>query len=638
MTGQKRVAVAKSRNKGESKLAADGGPAARAGALLSTAAAAGARAKGRSTIAMLILTPALLALLFPPFYCYLLAPFALVPLALCVVRRPMRWRYAGLYYLSGVAFFLPNLYWIGPVTWLGYVLLALFCALYFPVFAFGLHRLVNGLRVPAMIAVPVLWTAIEYLRGTLVQGGFPWFLLGNSLAPRPLFIQIADLAGVWGVSFFIAMLNGLFVDLLRLPLFKDRRFNPTLGRMIATAVVVTAFVIIYGMFRLRRNTLTIGPRVAVIQDDIPQRLDNQMPSDEIFARYEKLARQAAQALPKPDLVAWPETMADGPLNPEFLHMPPSHLSEAGLEVLHNSLKADSTLRQLTDSTGACMLVGSSGLSFDENTHLPQRQNITLLYLPGEGQSPDYYAKVHLVPFGEYIPFRGLPLIGKYMVYIADVHSKDSSIPIDYSNTPGTRWTRFQLPATQVAEVPGSAPATGNAATAPAPAAIVRNTRFYTFATPICFEDTMPEPDRQMTAPQFAGGKGGRKTDFLVNVSNDGWFDQTLLFGLFDCRVELDQHLQACQFRAVENRVPIARAVNTGNSGFIDSCGRIVKLVTGPNGRSPGASGTAAQTLMLDSRITLFSQIGDLLPILCGIAAVLGIGWTFVRPRRSPRPN
>ena len=130
---------------------------------------------------------------------------------------------------------------------------------------------------------------------------------------------------------------------------------------------------------------------------------------------------------------------------------------------------------------------------------------------------------------------------------------------------------------------------------------------------------MPDPARRMTL------QNGQKTDFLANVSNDGWFYY----------VELDQHLQACQLRAVENRVPIARSVNTGNSGFIDSNGRIVKLVTDPtSGNSIGSIGYATITLPIDSRISLFTRIGDLLPILSGVITTLIVAYTYARPRRA----
>jgi apolipoprotein N-acyltransferase len=143
---------------------------------------------------------------------------------------------------------------------------------------------------------------------------------------------------------------------------------------------------------------------------------------------------------------------------------------------------------------------------------------------------------------------------------------------------------------------------------------------YSFATPICFEDTMPGPARAMVK----AGNGRGKADFLVSVSNDGWFHW----------VQLDQHLQATQLRAVEERVWIARSVNTGDSGFVDSCGRVVGLVRGADGRSAGAVGTLAMEVGVDSRVTVYSVVGDLLPVVCGVAGVLGLGWTAVRPRRG----
>jgi apolipoprotein N-acyltransferase len=297
------------------------------------------------------------------------------------------------------------------------------------------------------------------------------------------------------------------------------------------------------------------------------------------------------------------------------------LSDKGLEYLRASQKTDAILRDLCNSTGVPMLVGTPGFDLlDDGTQ--ETQNLTMLYLPGEGPSLSSYAKVHLVPFGEYIPFLNFPLVGKYMINIAPEGT-------DYSLTPGTRWTRFTL-TTHDMELFESAtrPTTTPASTAtsqPEISRITRTTRVYRFATPICFEDTMPEPARRMTAPQF---DGGRKADFLINVSNDGWFFPA----------ELDQRLQASQLRAVENRVPIARSVNTGDSGFVDSCGRIVKLVTDANGKSIGAKGFASHVMDIDSRVTLFSQVGDILPIVCGIAAVLGVGWTIVRPRRGPKAD
>jgi apolipoprotein N-acyltransferase len=575
------------------------------------------RNKWLFTFLLVGLTSLFIALLFPPFYCFFLAPFALVPLSTCVLRRPMTWRYLGVYYLGGVAFFVPNLFWLGPVTVPGYILLGLYLAIYFPLFAFALHRLVNGLRLPAILALPLAWTAIEYIRATCLEGGFPWFLLGNSFAPATPLVQIADLFGVWGVTFFICLLNGALVDVLRLPLRKNNRLNPMIGRIIAVAFVMCLFVIGYGVYRVDQKTTTPGPRVAVIQENIPQSI-KQDPREKAsnFKRYLDLARAAAYAEPTPDLVAWPETMIYEPLNPEWLNVRTNILSQQGLEYLRESQKTDAIIRDLSNSTGVAMLVGVPGFDLLGDGKQEQ-QNITMLYLPGEGPSLSTYAKVHLVPFGEYIPFLNLPLVGKYMINIAPEGT-------DYSLTPGTRFTRFTFSTHSMAFVKSAATNPSSTSTSrPAFSEITSTTRVYRFATPICFEDTMPEPARRMTAPQF---DNGRKADFLINVSNDGWFYS----------VELDQRLQASQLRAVENRVPIARSVNTGDSGFVDSCGRVVKLVTDANGRSIGAVGTASLVMEIDSRVTLFSQVGDILPILCGIAAILGVGWTVVRPRRGPK--
>lgn len=573
--------------------------------------------KMTSALWMLAATAVMLTLLYPPFYCFFLAPFALVPFCVCVLRRPMNKGYLGLYYALGVAFFLPNLFWLGPVTIGGFIALSLFVALYIPLFAFGLHRLVVHLRLPATLAVPLVWTAVEFVRATFVMGGFPWFLLGNCLAPAPLLIQSADLFGVWGLTFLIAMLNGFVVDLLRLPLRqvtapRQSRFSPAIRSLTAVVTVIVAVVIGYGVFRLDQNTTTPGPRVAVIQENIPQDLkDAAGTRDQVFLKHLALTDQALAANPRPDLVAWPETMVTAWINDEWrsgraddfqtTDQLRAALSDAEKLIDNGSAIGEfrrsddmyKALKDRADATGVPLLVGYGAYipKIDEAPMLIQ--NRTRLISPG-GDTTEEYSKVHLVPFGEFIPFHDVPLIGKLMLGLTPVD-------FDYSNTPGTVWKRFELPHKGSGSQPDPHP--------------------FIFATPICFEDTMPEPARMMSAPQFAGG---RKADFLVNVSNDGWFFS----------VELNQHLQACQLRAVENRIAIARSVNTGNSGFIDSNGRIIKLVTGPDGKSIGAVGTAAMEIPIDSRVTPFSKIGDLFPITCGIVSTILVGWTLVRPRRG----
>jgi apolipoprotein N-acyltransferase len=449
----------------------------------------------------------------------------------------------------------------------------------------------------------------------------------------PVLIQAADIFGVWGLTFILALINGYFVDILRLPLSKIRfvdanlgypaqtksrwRISPAIGRLTAAVSVLTIAYLAYGVFRLGENVTRPGPRVAVIQENVPQSLKDAPDSrDEVFVDHLELARHAATSDPKPDLVAWPETMVTSPINEDLIEQTPDNFKTA--DELRVALKraeeakdayrrVDDVYKALSDvvvQTGVPELVGYGAYIPETGSRPAVMQNRTLLLVPGAlgALRAGEYSKRHLVPFGEYIPFRGVPVLSGMMLWF-------SPVDYDYSNTPGNAWTRFRMTV--------SSRSTDAAATQ-----ITSSTRFYEFGTPICFEDMMPEPAREMARANGAGG--GRKADFLVNVSNDGWF----------LSVELDQHLQACQMRAVENRVPIARSVNTGNSGFIDSCGRIVKLVRDANGNSIGAVGTESWVMEIDGRETFFSRIGDLFPIICGIIATLLVGWTLVRPRRA----
>jgi apolipoprotein N-acyltransferase len=440
------------------------------------------------------------------------------------------------------------------------------------------------LRLPATIAVPVVWTALEFVRSNYPEGGFAWFLLGNAPAPAPVMIQGADLLGVWGATFVVATVNGLWVDLLRLPLKREGRVNRSLVGRAAVVAGVLATWVGYGMWRLGQRTVTPGPRVAVLQENIPQAVkDAGGHGDEIFYKHLALTQAAAGLSEKPDLIVWPETMVPGYLNSEFLEAELGTFvpgfQERGREYMNE-------LKGVARRTNVSLLLGIEALVPHPDWEHSKQYNRTALLDPQKGVVQTY-AKVHLVPFGEYIPWRTAPVVG-WMIRVFSPYGD-----FDYSCTPGSEWTRFSL---------------------------TTKMGVYSFATPICFEDTMPGPARAMVK----AGNGRGKADFLVSVSNDGWFHW----------VQLDQHLQATQLRAVEERVWIARSVNTGDSGFVDSCGRVVGLVRGADGRSAGAVGTLAMEVGVDSRVTVYSLVGDLLPVVCGVAGVLGLGWTAVRPRRG----
>ena len=550
---------------------------------------------------------------------WFLAPVCLVPWGICILRRPTSFRWLLAYYLFASAWFFFDLFWLWTVHVGATLALSCYVAIYWVLFAFALRRMVVHLRWPALLALPVAWVCAEYLRATIFSG-FAWFLLGNALAGWPVLIQIADLGGVWLLSFFAAMTAGMVVDLLRLPLFVTSaggaargvpgggKFNPRLRRLLVIYATVLVGVLVYGGWRLNQAAQSPGPRVAVVQENIPQ--DQKDSSDDqtkraFFQSHVDLSRQAAAE--HPDLIAWPETMVPKPINPEVLVLVGT--TPGARDYIEQCRQYDRDLGQLAAGCHSYLLVGAPYFKIME-TDQRIRQNAAVLYVPGNpaanvpaGQDGPHYAKRVLVPFGEYIPFdTGWPWLHRMLIQLTPESFSDSL-------TPGDSWRRFEIAAKPRGERAGSNDAE----------------RRFRFGTPICYEDVMPGPCWSLAHPASWGG-GGKQVDFLVSISNDGWYHS---------RDELDQHRQMDQIRAVENRVPIARSVNGGASGFVDSNGRVVGQVE-RDGRTHFVAGFAVMDLRVDRRISLYSRIGDLLPLCCGLAAALAVAWTLVRPRLGPK--
>jgi apolipoprotein N-acyltransferase len=208
-----------------------------------------------------------------------------------------------------------------------------------------------------------------------------------------------------------------------------------------------------------------------------------------------------------------------------------------------------------------------------------------------------YKKIHLVPFGEFIPFKqGCPPLYKLAMKLG---------PPDMDQYELTAGSDDQLTVYDLAHDPQG----------PTPDAPP-----WRYVTPICFEDI----DADLCARMFRPDAGDRKrADVLVNVTNDGWFMAN----------ENGQHLQAAVFRSIENRVPTARAVNTGISGFIDPLGRTSGLLPART------DGPRAGQLQLDDRVTLFTRTGQLFARVCAgvtlavIVASLG-AWGVGKLRRT----
>jgi apolipoprotein N-acyltransferase len=268
---------------------------------------------------------------------------------------------------------------------------------------------------------------------------------------------------------------------------------------------------------------------------------------------------------------------------------------------------------------AYLLVGAYGgeIMTDPRGELFLGQyNSAYFYRPDGTRDPQRYDKIHLVLFGEYIPFRR----SFNWLYQQLKRFAPAEYNYDYSLEHGTHYTIYEM----AVPIPGGDPN--------APPHTSEST--YRFGTIICYEDAIPYVARNFALDP----KGRKRVDWLVNISNDGWF---VRFLDDPPRVipstELPQHAAIGVFRAVENRLPILRSVNTGISCLIDSSGRIYNEPIAASDGFPaeamqrtGMSGWFLDRMPIDSRVTFFSRHGQWLDTSCAIAfvAVL-VGPAFV---------
>jgi apolipoprotein N-acyltransferase len=507
-------------------------------------------------------------LLWTAFFPLNLGPVAFVALApwLTLVRAPVsrRRRYLAAY-AGAIAFFLPAVQWMRVahpamyVSWLGIALV--WCPAFWVVGLALLRRLDRVPGVPLALSFPVVWVALEYARAHFPTGfdflpaalhlkaGFGWYFLGYAQHDFLPLVQLADLGGVYAVSAVVAAVNGLAADWLM------RRGGPKPVRATAVTAAVLVAAVGYGFVRLNHAPFEAGPVVAAVQGTVPQFEKNAdgRPMGQVYAA---LHLRAALADPRPDLVLWPETCfpaewlaATGPAPPEFAAQVAScraYFAAQGWRVP--------------------VLLGLGCTEWDAGELW--KYNSALL-LTATGQEVGRYDKIHLVPFGEYVPFRGtFPWLQAFTPYEGD-----------YSCRPGRNWTRFPVAAA--------------------------GGRHFTFGCLICYEDSDPSLARRYVGP--AGD--GQAVDFLVNLSNDGWFDGT---------EEHEQHLAVCRFRAVECRRSVVRAVNMGISAVIDPDGRVVAAAP----KQVEAVVTAA--VPIDDRGSPYARLGDWLPGACWALIVAGV--------------
>ncbi len=437
----------------------------------------------RTRLALATASAVLCSLSFHPIGCYFLAWIGLVPLLFAIdSMRPADGFRTGIVF--GFIFSLCSLFWlvflqidinIKILMLFGLVLLFLYFGIWY-----GTAVLLA--RLTSLWLLPFAFAGLDFLR-SLGELGFPWLCFGYSQARYPVIMQQASIYGVFGVTFWLVLVNVLVYKTVKMKRLKYA----------ALLIAVFGLPLLYGGIRMRPPAGT-PVLVGVVQPNIDPNLKfTRAMRDETFDRLLNISEQChsigvTQFSSPPDIVFWPETAT-----PVFLHMPGKHQEQ---------------VRQLADRLHMAVFTGTP--LYDPRTRDIYNGAVLVESQIGITQ---YYRKIHLVPFGEHIPFdQYVPLFKKI-----DVGGGDYA--------PGSDYTVFQHQGAS-------------------------------FGCLICFESIFTDISRVMVR------RGAR---YLVNITNDGWFGT--ISGP-------QQHNDMAIARAVENGVPLVRSANTGISMIVDRYGRI----------------------------------------------------------------
>lgn len=433
---------------------------------------------------------------FPNFNLTWLAWGCLIPLIIAVDKEKDLAGAVRNSFICSWIIFLGSMYWLINVTVIGWIVVTFYMAWYIVFFA--VIRFYNK----SFIAIPVAWTALEFIRGNFL-GGIPWLLLGSSQYSFLSLIQISNIAGVWGVTFVVALVNAGILYAMRKKIV-----------YFAVALLVFAAVILYGRFQLSDAKYETGMRIGIVQPDVPQDIKWDPGAT---GRMLDILEDLTYRIDKADLIVWPETA-----------VPTLTEDEKTLDRVSLTVK----------KAGADFIVGSQGVDEKKNYYN------SAFFLSGNGMIRREYRKIHLVPFGEFVPFGDVfPFLKKLT-------------PIEDGFSPGREYTVFK----------------GMSAL-------------------ICFEDIFPNLARQFVK---------RGAQILVNITNDGWFGKTNA---------ICQHAYLGVFRAVENRVPLVRATNTGLSCFIEHTGKIYSV-------KPFEKTSFAREILVKNETTFYTKYGDVFGWLC----------------------
>jgi len=399
--------------------------------------------------------------------------------------------------LHGLGFYFLSVRWVyavmrqhgglEPAAAGGVLTLMVFVLALFPAaFAWAIHSIhQRSTALRACLAAPFLWVALEYARAHLPELGFPWNLLGYSVSGHLVLLQLSTLGGIYLLSFVVAAYNALFAALLFL-----RTRRAWITWLAVTGVLMPLLVVGH------RYVPTEIPKSTahLVQTNLPEATEygpdwmGRHAAD--LGELEALSIAAGQT--NPGLVVWPEVPA------------PFYLRDPDFAARVERIARDS---------GSYFLLGVVEWRPAAEGKWDGPYNSAALLDPS-GRIVFTYDKIHLVPFGEYVPLRRLLSFARQLT--AEIGGFK----------PGHEYA--------VGRLPGG-----------------------TFSTLICFEAVFPGQTRRFVA---------NGAELLINLSNDGWYGRT---------EAPEQHLAMARVRAVENRRWLLRATNNGHTVAVDPYGRIV---------------------------------------------------------------
>jgi apolipoprotein N-acyltransferase len=528
-----------------------------------------------------ILSAALLELPFPlagpmPPWRGLFAFVGLVPLLWAILTpsespRPLRHAFL-IGYLCGILWYAGNCYWIydtmqihggiPPIGALGILLLySLVLGLYFGLFTLALkfiaHRIGIGM---ALIAAPFLWTGLD-LAGARITS-VPWDQLGYSQVNNYFLTVFAPWTGVYGITFVLVAINAMYAG-IRLGVFRLGK-NRFAVQGLSLCMSLGALLLMNGY--LGRPPETPGTATAVlVQPNLDVDVTSAWPGplwDQNISQFRHFATQADRSY----LVGIPETgsptlvpeCSQPCANPSLIAWP-----ESPAPFFQDEDRFRNAMKQLALTAHSPLIIGGVGM---EQTPEELHYFNSGMVFDQSGTPQGRYDKIHLVPYGEFIPYRNLFFFAKKLTHKVEDLSR------------GTDRKTFLLTGTDGQQ--------------------------HRYGIFICYESVFADEIRHFAL---------NGAEVLVNISDDGWYGDTSAPW---------QHLNMARMRAIENRRWILRDTNNGVTSVIDPYGRVRQSIP------RHTVGALVAQYGFNSETTFYTRHGDVFAWACAILSIGFVAWSF----------